>query len=123
MHRFKNLEVWNRAMAATLQCYEVVRHFPDYERYALANQIRRSAVSVPSNIAEGAGRGSDKEFARFLLIAHASASELETQLLLAESLEYASEGTVRVLTAEVIEIRRMLFSLSQRMREGLPRNQ
>ena len=104
-------------MAATRHCYELARHFPDYERYALASQIRRSAISIPSNIAEGASRGSDKEFARFLLIAHGSASELETQLLLARSFGYTAEEATESLVSELLEIRRMLFSLSQRMRQ------
>jgi four helix bundle protein len=103
-------------MATTRECYEVARLFPDYERYALASQIRRSAVSIPSNIAEGASRGSDREFARFLLIAHASASELETQLLLARDFGYVEDDVAEALVSELLEIRRMLYSLSKRTR-------
>ncbi len=101
-------------MSLARACYELARQLPDYERYGLASQLRRSAVSIPSNIAEGAGRGSDKEFARFLLIAHASGNELETQLLLSRDFGFVSEGLVNGLVEELLEIRRMLMSLSTR---------
>ena len=82
------LDVWKEAMLLVRQVYEVTRHFPQEEIYGLTAQVRRSAVSVPSNIAEGAARSSNKEFANFLSIARGSLSELETQLLIAVDLGF-----------------------------------
>ena len=80
------LEVWKEAMALVRTVYAVTRGFPKEETYGLALQLRRAAVSIPSNVAEGAGRDGDKEFLRFLSIARGSLSELETQLLIAADL-------------------------------------
>lgn len=116
MHHFKNLQVWQRSMVLTRQCYELTHGFPKFERYGISAQIQRSAVSIPSNIAEGAGRGANKEFARFLRIAHGSACELETQLLLSRDMGYATDEKVKARTIETVEIRRMLFALSESAR-------
>ena len=82
------LEAWKEAMALVKSVYEVSRHFPAEERYGLTSQVQRSAVSVPSNIAEGAARSGSREFAHFLSISRGSLSELETQLLIAVGLGY-----------------------------------
>jgi len=82
------LEAWKEAMALVRAVYEVTRCFPADETYGLASQLRRAAVSVPSNLAEGAGRDGVREFLRFLSIARGSLSELETQLLIAADLGY-----------------------------------
>ncbi len=82
------LEAWKEAMALVKSVYEVSRHFPGEERYGLTAQVQRSAVSVPSNIAEGAARSGSREFAQFLNISRGSLSELETQLLIAVELGY-----------------------------------
>ena len=100
-------------MVLARQCYNLTNGLPKSERYGLASQIRRSAVSIPSNIAEGAGRISDREFVRFLRIAHGSACELETQLLLAHDLGYASGAQLSPMTKETVEVRRMVFALSE----------
>ena len=87
---YRDLLVWQRAVDLVEISYSVTRRFPKEETFGLTQQIRRSAVSVPSNIAEGQGRGSDMEFCRFLRIAHGSLRELETQFLISERLKYLS---------------------------------
>ena len=119
MHNFKNLAVWRRSMVLTRQCYDLTRGFPKLERYGLSSQIQRSAVSIPSNIAEGAGRVSNKEFVRFLRIAHGSACELETQLLVARDLEYSPHSQVNPIAKETTEVRRMIFALSESTRSNI----
>jgi len=84
----KDLEVWKKSMDLVSYIYEITEPFPNKELYGLTNQIRRAAVSVPSNIAEGAARSSKKEFIQFLYIALGSLSELETQIIIANRLEY-----------------------------------
>jgi four helix bundle protein len=96
MQDFRDLKVWQRAHALVLQIYKASSRFPDHERYGLISQLRRAAVSIPANIAEGTIRASDQDFARFLQIAIGSASEVDYLLLLARDLEYAnSEVTAR----------------------------
>ena len=88
---YKELEVWKKSMDLVEICYKITNDFPKEELYGLTNQIRRAAVSIPSNIAEGQSRWSTKEFLRFLSIAKGSLSELETQLIVAQRLNYISE--------------------------------
>src|SRR5712692_6797661 len=85
---FRDLRVWEEAMKLTAEIYRSTTNFPKHELYGLSQQIRRAAVSVPSNIAEGKGHRSDKEFVRFLRHARGSLLELQTQLLIAEELQY-----------------------------------
>jgi four helix bundle protein len=87
----RDLVAWQEAMRLTKAVYELTAAFPRDELYGLVSQMRRAAVSVPSNIAEGAGRGSEKEFRQFLMIARGSLSELETQVLLSQQLGFADE--------------------------------
>lgn len=89
---FRDLRVWRDAINLTTNIYRLTSKFPKYELYGLSQQIRRAAVSVPSNIAEGKGRYSDRDFVRFLLVARGSLLELETQLIIAQELGYVSEG-------------------------------
>lgn len=91
---YKDLIVWKRAMELAVAAYDVAKKLPREENYALAEQIRRSAVSIPSNIAEGYGRGSSKDYVRFLSIARGSRYELETQLLLCVDLGYVTENDI-----------------------------
>lgn len=90
----KELEAWKRAMRLAREVYRVSSGFPKEEQLGLLPQLRRAAVSVPSNIAEGAARNSDKELVRFLYIAMGSIAELETQLLLAKEFGYLRDGTI-----------------------------
>jgi len=107
--------VWQKAHQLTLAIYRVTKSFPDDERYGLTAQMRRCAVSIGANLAEGSARRSDKDFARFVLIAFGSASELEQHLLLVVDLEYVAKDLHVKLDADVIEIKRMLAGLNRRL--------
>ena len=93
MHNFQKLVIWQEAMDIVQVVYNATKAFPQAETYGLTSQMQRAAVSIPSNIAEGAGRNSDKEFANFLGIALGSSFELHTQVILAERLGYMSVQT------------------------------
>jgi four helix bundle protein len=88
MHKFEDLKVWNKAMELTTLVYELVKSLPEDEKYGLSNQIKRCAISIPSNIAEGAGRNTDKEFLYFLSVSLGSSYELMTQIYLLERLNF-----------------------------------
>jgi four helix bundle protein len=94
MRPHHNLKVWQDAMALVRRIYELSAAFPDDERFGLTAQMRRCAVSVPSNIAEGMARASSKEFARFLIVARGSLSELDTQLRIAHDLGFADTSEI-----------------------------
>ncbi len=111
MKDFRELKVWDKAHQLTLAVYQATAAFPKEELYGLTSQMRRSAASIPTNIAEGCGRGSDDDFRRFLQIAMGSASELEYHLLLARDLGYLVAADYEQLLASVIEVKRMLASL------------
>jgi four helix bundle protein len=110
MRDFHELKVWQKAHHFALNLYRHTQQFPAEERFGLTSQLRRAAVSVPSNIAEGCGREGDRDFARFLSIAGGSASEAEYQLLLARDLGYLPEERHRPLDAQINEVKRMLNS-------------
>ena len=107
----KDLDVWKKSMDFITRLYKVTTTFPRDEIYGLTNQMRRAAVSIPSNIAEGAARRSNKEYIQFLYIALGSAAELETQLLVAKNLNFLDDKTFDLLIKERDEIGRMLFGL------------
>jgi four helix bundle protein len=119
---FHQLKVWQKAHAVTLAVYKATGCFPKEELYGLTSQMRRAAVSIPSNIAEGCGRDSQPQFANFLQIAFGSASELEYQLLLACDLGLLNPPGYAALNIEVVEAKRMLASLIQKVRTGEPAN-
>lgn len=108
---YKQLKVWQRAMDLTEEIYRVVKFLPREETYALSDQLRRAAVSVPSNIAEGHGRNSDKEFVKFLSIARGSLLEVETQLLICNRLALISETQTGKAQSFITEIGKMLNAL------------
>jgi len=116
MKDFKELKVWSKAHELTIIVYSVTRAFPRDEMYGLTSQLRRSAASIGANIAEGCGRRSDGEFARFLQIARGSASETEYHLLLAKDLKFMSEKDYEITEKKLNELQRMLTSLVQRVR-------
>ena len=116
MRDFRRLAVWRKSHDLALKVYSATIPFARDEQYGLTSQLRRAAVSVPSNIAEGCGQNGDAELARFLHIALGSASELEYQLLLAHDLKYLATPAFEELTAEAIEVKRMLTGLIQRLR-------
>lgn len=113
MHNFRSLDVWKDAMNLTLLVYRVSEHFPADEKFGLKSQIQRCAVSIPSNIAEGAGRNTNKEFNQFLAIATGSSYELETQLLLARELEYIEEEKLNELMNRLHTIQKRLYRFKQ----------
>lgn len=117
MKNFRDLKVWEKAHALTLKMYRLTKSFPVQEQYAITSQIRRTAVSIPTNIAEGCGRGSDSDFARFMEIAFASASELEYLLLLSKDLELIDSASYANTSTEVEEVKRMLYSFTQKLKE------
>ncbi|HZJ80428.1 MAG TPA: four helix bundle protein [Dysgonamonadaceae bacterium] len=116
MKTHKDLDVWRKSVSLVTSIYEVTKTFPNDEIYGLTNQIRRSSVSIPSNIAEGNARQGDKEFAHFLYISLGSLSELETQLIIASSLNYLSLKDYDSVITSLEEIRRMLLGLIKYVR-------
>ena len=116
MKDFKKLKVWEKAHRLTLSVYEASANFPREELYGITSQIRRACVSVPTNIAEGCGRSSDKDFARFLQISMGSASEVEYLFLLGRDLDLLAHEGYEELNSVVVEIKRMLTSLIKTLR-------
>ena len=115
MRDFKEIKVWQKAHGWVLQVYHHTVTFPSEERFGLTAQLRKSASSVPSNIAEGCGRHGERDFSRFLSIAAGSASEAEYQLLLARDLGYMQETVYKKLDEQVNEIKRMLNSFIKKL--------
>ena len=113
---YRDLVVWQKGIALCMQVYEVCAKFPNSERYNLADQMRRAAVSVPSNIAEGQGRQHVKEFLHFLSVANGSLAELDTQRILAENLNFVSPEGSDDLDASITEVRRMLYALAAKLK-------
>ena len=116
MRDFKKLAVWEKAHRLTLALYDATSRFPASEQYGLVSQVRRAAYSIPTNIAEGCGRDSDAELARFLRIAMGSGNELEYQLILARDLGYLAGEECSALTIQLLEVKRMLAGLLIRLR-------
>jgi four helix bundle protein len=111
MKTHKDLNVWQESILLVTLIYEKTKSFPKDELFALTSQIRRCAISIPSNIAEGAARESNKEFLRFLFISQGSIAELDTQLLIASNLKFLGEEDYVLLTEKLISIRKMLSGL------------
>lgn len=115
----RDLETWKRAMDLVEAVYEATRKFPKDELYSLTNQVRRAAVSVPSNIAEGQGRESEKEFLHHLAIAYGSLCEVETQIIIAERLSYLETKDTAKLLNRTGEVGRLLNGLSRSQRKSI----
>ena len=115
MKDFRNLKVWDKAHKFVLDIYSVTNMFPKVETYGLTSQLRRAAVSIPTNIVEGSSRGSDKDFARFIQISIGSASETEYLLILCYDLKYLNENEFEKLYNEVINIRKMMINLIKKL--------
>lgn len=116
MQNYKDLKVWEKAHQFTLKTYEVTKSFPKEELYSLTNQLRRSASSIPANIAEGSGKNSQLEFAHFLNIALGSANETEYYLILSKDLKYLKDGDFETLLKTINEIKAMLIALISKVR-------
>lgn len=115
MNRFKNLDIWKRAVNLATEVYEVTLSFPKEEKYGLVSQLRRCVVSIGSNIAEGAGRNTNKDFKRFLSLAYGSSYELETQLIIANNLKLINNEKRDKLCNEVEELQKMIYVFSDNL--------
>ena len=113
IHNFKELQVWQKAMDLAVFTYQLTSYFPKEEKYGLISQIQRCAVSVPSNIAEGSGRVSKKEFQHFISIAMGSSFELETQVILAYRFNYINEGQLTEFSNMVTPCSKNVFRFVQ----------
>lgn len=120
MKTHKDLIVWQKSIDFVTELYKETSNFPKEEQYGLVSQMRKAAVSIPSNIAEGAARNSDKEFVRFLFIARASASELETQLLISANLGFTILSQNQ-LKDSLLEILKMLTTLINKINQRIVR--
>lgn len=114
MHNVKELKIWQKAVDLATDIYQLTAHFPNEEKYGLTSQIRRAVVSISSNIAEGAGRNSDKEFVQFLSIANGSAYELQTQLIISRNLGLINASLEDILD-RIDQIQKMNYSLQQKL--------
>ena len=119
VNSYEDLIVWQKAMDLTTEIYRLVKFLPREETYALSDQMRRAVVSIPSNIAEGHGRNSNKEFANFLSIARGSLTELKTQLLICQRLNYFSEAESEFALNLCIEIYKILNTFISKLRQKI----
>lgn len=110
MHHLQNLIIWEKSMELAKSTYNLTINLPETEKFGLMTQMRRSAISIPSNIAEGAGRNSNKEFKHFLGIANGSVFELQTQLLLAKNLSLIQKMEADPLIDICTELQKMIYS-------------
>lgn len=117
MHNLKELKIWNKAMDLSVEVYRATSKFPKEEIYGLTSQIKRSAISIPSNISEGAGRNSNKEFIHFLGIANGSSYELQTQLIISNKLNLISNETLETLLKPIEEIQKMTYTFQNTLQK------
>ena len=111
LKNYKDLKVWQKSYELCLKIYRITAKFPNEERYGLTSQIRRSAVSIPSNIAEGYGRKTTADYIRMLYISYGSVCELETQILLAGDLDFIGKVKLGPIKKDIAEVERMLKAL------------
>ncbi len=114
---YQELKVWQKSMDLVVSCYGVCKTFPTVEKYGLASQLQRAAVSIPANIAEGKHRQHTKEFLQHLSIASGSLAELETHLLIAERLKYISKQNIFSLLEQTTEISKMIYGLRKSLKQ------
>ena len=110
MHKFKELKIWQLGRNHVKEIYDLTKKFPKEELFVLSSQMRRAAISIPSNISEGAGRNSEKDFERFLDIAYGSAYELETQLFLSFDESYITENELNSHLGKIQKIQKMIYN-------------
>ena len=120
VNSFKDLLVWQKAIDLTARIYALTANFPKAEVFGLSSQLQRAAVSIASNIAEGHARGSTKEYLRFISIASGSLAEVETQLIIANKLQFINQETLGELLEKTGEIGRMLRGLQKSLKANLP---
>jgi four helix bundle protein len=119
VQRFQDLKVWQRSHALVLQVYQLTKDFPGSERFGITSQLRRAAVSVPTNIAEGTKRLGSQDYIRFINIAEGSLAETEYLIMLSRDLAYLSPDATASPLAEITNIARMLNALRARVEQGL----
>jgi four helix bundle protein len=117
MHNYRELKIWKRSMDFVVKIYEISANFPKEEKYGLTAQLRSCAVSVPSNISEGAGRGTNKQFKRFLEISMGSINEVQTQVELAYRIDYLIKEIYESLVDEAIQIYKMILTFYNTLRD------
>ncbi|WP_313095230.1 four helix bundle protein [Empedobacter sp.] len=122
MKTHKDLDVWKLSIEFVTEIYNLTKDFPKEEQFGLTNQIRRASVSIPSNIAEGAGRRSDKEFLQFLYISMGSIQEIDTQLLISLNLNYLTKSEYEILLTKLDQISKMISGLIKSVKERLNLN-
>lgn len=115
MRNFKDYEIWSLSHELTLDIYKITKEFPKEERFQIISQMQRAAYSIPSNISEGCGRHSDKDFNRFLQIALGSAHELEYFILLSKDLMFIDENTYTEIDLKINFLKKKIYGLSQRL--------
>lgn len=115
MRDFRKYKIWEKSHEFALKIYEITQKYPKEEVYGTTSQIRRAAVSIPTNIAEGCGRDSDKEFKRFLVIASGSVSEVNYFLILSKDLGYITNEEFELLEDEIIQIHKSIYSLTNKL--------
>ena len=113
MHNLKELKIWNKAIDLAVDVYKATSSYPTDERFGLTSQLRRAAVSIPSNIAEGAGRNSKKEFYNFLGIANGSAYEVQTQLVISNKLSLLNNDLLIDMLKQIEELQKMNYAFQQ----------
>jgi four helix bundle protein len=116
MRDFHKLIIWQRSHQLALKVYSISKFFPKDELFGLTSQIRRAVSSIPTNIAEGCGRASNKDFAHFLQIAIGSAAEVEYELLLAHDLDYINNSDYQFLTEETVAVRKMIIKYQSELK-------
>lgn len=121
MHNYKNLHIWQEGIKLARRIYEVTSTFPANEKFGIVSQMTRAAVSIPSNIAEGAGRNSKKEFANFLSIAVGSIFELHTQIVICEQIGYIDEKTAQELDNQTFTLQQQITAFKQKLEGSAPR--
>ena len=117
MNNLTELKIWNKAIDLAVDVYEATSNYPTDERFGLTSQSRRAAVSVSSNIAEGAGRNSKKEFCHFLGIANGSCYELQTQLIISNKLKFIDNEILESLLQQIGELQKMNYSFQQMLKK------
>ena len=113
MHNFKELKTWQEGIDLVLEIYQITGVFPSEEKFGLISQMRRCAVSIPSNIAEGAGRSTDKSFAHFLDISYGSSCELETQIIISSKLGFISVDKLKSILFRIHKVQKMIFNFKK----------
>lgn len=115
MHNFKKLDIWVKSMNLVTEIYPITNAFPTNERFGLTSQMQRSAISIPSNIAEGSAKSSNKDFSRFLEMSIGSSFELETQIILATNLKYLDSENSTTIQNKISEIQKMIIGFKNKL--------